>query len=305
MLDDGLPPLAALRAFEAAVRLGGIRKAGFTLGVHHSVISRHISNLEARLGVQLLVRSERGFLLAAGAERYYERISAALADIAFATGEIGGPAAKKLVRAWCSPGLTVKWLLSELRELERSNPGITIELRPSELPANLLIHEADVNLYFRMDGSAELAHAASLKSVELVRPTGVVVASPALVREIPPITSVRDLLALPLLHASHKDDWRSWFKINGIEAPQDLPGELCWDPNLAVEAARLGRGILLALRYFVAQDLRRGELVEIDVPEASTRAFGSYMFVAREDRWSDHGVAIFRKFLSSRMKTLK
>ena len=68
-----LPPLAALRAFEAVGRLGGIRRAAKELTIDHAVVSRHIRSLEAWVGVQLLVRSSTGYTLTEPGELYHQQ----------------------------------------------------------------------------------------------------------------------------------------------------------------------------------------------------------------------------------------
>lgn len=301
--ERGLPPFAALRAFEALARTGGVRKAALALGLHHSVVSRHVVQLEAWLGTPLVKWSGKQLSLTESGQAYYERVSAAIADIALATRDVMGVEAGRPLRIWCSPGLSIQWLASQIAEFEARHAGIRVELKPSENPADLLKHEADANIYFQLDGSPDEQAGKGLKAQPLARPNGMVAASPDLARSFPAIRSAADLLQLPLLHGNQKDDWRWWFLLNGVTVPADLPGEMCWHPNMALEAARLGRGILLANRFFLDRDLARGDLVEIAVPDAP-QSFGVYLFTAREDRWSFPAIATLRRFLTERMQSL-
>jgi LysR family transcriptional regulator, glycine cleavage system transcriptional activator len=303
--EKTLPPFATLRAFEALVRAGGVRKAAQHLGVHHSVVSRHVTHLEAWLGVPLLHWSRNQFTLTEEGERYHARISAAISEIAQATSEVAGREAGRPLRIWCSPGLSIQWLAGEIAEFEKLPPHYRVELKPSDTPANLQAHEADVNIYFHLDDTFVDPARRGLRAHLLTRPQAILAASPDLARRLSGISSPADLLNAPLLHGSQKDEWRAWLTYQGVEAPADLAGELCWNPHMALEAARLGRGVLLANRFFFERDLARGDLVEVEAPGAAAGAIGRYLFVAREDRWTTPAMVALRTFITERMRSME
>lgn len=299
---QALPPFAALRAFEALVRLGGVRKAARYLGVHYSVISRHVARLDALLGVSLLTWSHNRFTLTPEGERYYARIAVAIAEIEAATREIAGPEGGRPLRIRCSPGLSTQWLAGQVLEFERMHPDLHLEIKPSDTPANLLAHEADANIYLYLDDASGEPAGQGLKAQILARPKTMLAASPALAERLPEPLKPSDLLHWPLLHGSRKSEWRLWFSNQGVELAEDPPGELCWNHHMALEAARLGRGVLLANRIFFERDLLRGDLVELRVSGANSDAIGSYVLVAREDRWSTPSLAALRGFIAQRLK---
>ena len=305
LAEKRLPPFAALRAFEAVVRLGGIRKAAQSLDLHHSVVSRHLTQLESWLGIPLLQWSGKRFSLTGDGERYHGQISAGIAQIAVATAEVLDHRAAKPLKVWCSQGLSIQWLAGQIPDFEKQQPEFTIDLRPSDVPANLLVHEADVNIFMHLDAEIEHGVGNGLKASVLARPAAMIAASPDLARELSWIASASDLLKVPLLHGRHTMDWRCWLSSNGVDVPEELPGELCWHPHMSLEATRLGRGVLLAKRFFLERDLARGELVELKVPGTTDRPFGGYLFVAREDRWSMPGISALRQFLAERMKVME
>lgn len=297
-----LPPLAWLQTFTVTVRSGGIRSAGRRLGVHHSVISRQITQLEAWLGMSLRQAESRQFALTADGAKYYDRIATPLAEIAGATIEVMDQRVDPALRIWCSPGLSVQWLASRVAEFRTLHPAHLIEMKPSERPANLKAYEADANLYLHLNGQALPSAEPAVTDCELARPMAMIAASPALLEQLPPIHSARDLLDCPLLHAGQRDEWKLWFELNGLQVTAEVPGELCWDPHMALEAARLGRGILLGNPLFFERSFARSELVEVPLPGLREFSLGSYVLSCREDRWSAPAMVALRRFLRARMQ---
>jgi DNA-binding transcriptional LysR family regulator len=297
-----MPPFAALQAFEAVFRLGGIRKAAQALGVSHSVVSRHLKALEAWIGAPLSVRSGNALSLTHVGRAYHERVSAALSEIAVATREAIGDAPQRRLRVWCMSAFVIQWLAAELPELERGFPDITVEVRPTDAPANLRVHEADVNVHFYCDPDLPGVGAPGVKIQELIRPEMLIVASPDLARDIGAIASPAEILSLPLLHGGGvAQEWPAWLLAQGVTPPADFPGVYCWSEQMALAAARLGRGLLVASRFVVHQDLTRGELVEISPPTGRRVAIGAYVFMAREDRWTSPPIVRLRNALRERM----
>lgn len=301
----GLPSLSALRAFEATFRLGGVRKAAEALGMHHAAVGRQLKNLESWAGIPLFVRARGRIALTAEGERYHRKISSAFGEMELATRLLRGVDHGGPLRVSCSTGLAIEWLTGEMPDFEREHPQFPVQIRPSENPADLRAFEADVNLHFYRDDAPDRGLGSGLKVQELVRPRVLVFASPALAAALPPIQSPVDLVDMVLLHGSTDDTWRSWLAFHGVEPGEDLPGIHCWNPHMAIAEARRGRGVLLASRFLVKQDLERGDLVQLQVPGAFHTAYGAYAFVAREDHWSSPSVAALRRFVLRRMILLE
>ena len=299
---DTLPPLAWLRSFEAAVSAGGIRGAGRRLGLDHSVVSRQISQLEAWVGVALRRPESHRFALTPQGSKYFERIAAPLAEIAGATRELMAQVAETALQLWCSPGLSVQWLAGQISEFRRLYPDYVVELRPSERPANLKAYEADANLYLQPNGVVPSAPESSVSAYAVGRPVSVIAASPDLLQRLPIVRSARDLLACPLLRMGHDDMWKLWFSMHGVELQAEVPGELCWDSHMALEAARLGRGLLWANPLFLERSFARGELVEVRIPDVAALPVGTYVLTCREDRRDTPVMKRLRQFLRERMK---
>lgn len=302
MERQNIPPFAALKAFEAAFRLGGVRKAAESLGVSHAIVSRHIASLEDWLGVSLVSRSGNRLELNQLGKRYHAKVSAAFSELSFATRELRQDDGEQALRLYCIPGLSIQWLSRQLIDFERSNPDIVVDLKPTDTPADLHAHEADANIVFHRDSEGQFAADRWIKVQELVRPEQIVVTSPDLARRIGNLDQAAELLDMPLLHGGHQGDWRAWLAFNGVRMPGQLPGTLCWHVHMAIEAAKMGRGVLLTNRFLVQQELAKEELAELTIQGTASVAIGTYIFMARDDRWTSPPIAALRRFLFERMR---
>lgn len=297
--SKAIPPLASIRAFEAVGRLGGIRRAANSLNLDHSVVSRHLRQLEDWVGVALFHRVGGQVNLTEAGARYHGRISAALAELALATAELRNPDDQKQILVWCVPGFAAQWVADRLAAFERAKPDYAVELRPTDARANLLAHEADVDIRFYLDEWPPDPGGRGIQYVELARPPIMIVCSPSVAERLQGV-SVDDLVHAPLLHEEHDQQWRAWLSLNNVsQLPEKLAGPLLWHAHLAIAAARNSRGLALASTYLVDADLRNGSLVELEVPGTRPVVIGAYAFATREDRWSVDGVLQFRRFLQA------
>lgn len=298
-----LPPFASLRAFEAVGRLGGIRKAASSLSLDHAVVSRHIRALETWLGIALFHREAGGLSLTEAGILYHKSVSAALVELASATANIVQHPDLRSLRLWCVPGFAAKWLAAQLADFEIAYPDYQIELRPTDVPANLIMHEADVDIRFYGDNWLPRPGGRGLKHVELARPDVVAIANPVLAAKLGDLNDPAELLDAPLLHEEHDEQWRSWFRLNNVVIGQKpISGVLLWHAHLAIAAARGGRGVALANRYLIGRDVENGSLVELGKPIAWRAVTGGYVFVTREDRWRYPIVTRLRQFLQARLQ---
>ena len=297
--NKALPPFAALRAFEAVGREGGIRRAAVALSLDHAVVSRHMRLLEDWLGVLLFKRGNGQLAFTEIGARYHARVSEALIELVWATSEIMADEEQKSLRLWCVPGFAAQWVSGQLAEFERRQPEYQVELRPTDVTANLMAHEADIDIRYYGDAWLPDPGGKGLKFVELARPNIMMVASPAVAKRLSSLCSMAELLDGPLLHEEHDEQWKAYFRLNGVEPGPRLAGPLLWHAHMAIAAARLGRGVALASKYLVGNDLANGSLVELTLPGARQVPLGFYGFVTREDRWSLRAIANLRRFLQA------
>ncbi len=289
MKRSRLPPLVALRAFDAVARTQSIRAAGEELAVSHTVVSRHLRNLEEWLGVKLIEARGRGVVLTAEGTRYHGQIGRAFEVIARATADLRPAAQRKLI-VWCIPGLANRRLLVHLPELEALLPEWEIFLQPTLARCDLVGREAHAEVIYADSGESS----AGVCSELLARPRVFPVASPTFMARYPGIETVRDLLHLPLIHEESTDQWERWFNLAGISDLPLLSGPRLWHAHLAIEAARLGQGVALANDLLVEDDLKSGALVEV-VP--SEVRFWGYYLRAPAERWNEPYMVALRGWL--------
>lgn len=295
------PPLAALRAFDAVGRLGGIRKASKELGTDHAVVSRHVRALEGWVGAALLVREGTGYQLTDAGRAYHAEIERALAIISGATGALTRQDARIRLRIWCIPGFAFLWLSDRLGSFIDDNPAIDLDFRPSDDLPDFRAKDVDGAIrYLRLWEEATIPR--HVHSLELARPPVFPVAAPAFAASLPALATAADLLDCTLLHEDSDEEWKHWLAAQSVTPPETLPGPRLWHAHLTLNAARQGQGIALANPMLLRDDIEAGRLVRL---QARERPFvpvqlGSYRLMAREDQWNAAGLVRFRSWLTER-----
>lgn len=290
MAPRPLPPFAALRAFEATGRLGGIRRAAAELGIEHAAVSRHIRALEDWAGTALFDRRGSRLVLTAPGQRFHERVAAALAELHDAAAELGDGAQQDNLRVWCVPGFAQRFLLPRIGRFQEQQPGIALQIRPSEQVPDLGRHEADILIaYGQVAGPG-------LHQTEIARPRVLPVCSPTWLAAHGPLQTATDLLRARLLHEESEEQWQRWFQACGVDCPAKLPGPMLWHSTLAIDAARNGDGVALAYSLLLGDDLLTGRLVE---PVISDVRLEPYMLVCRADRRRQPAILSFSRWLLS------
>lgn len=300
-----IPPFEALRAFDAVARLGGIRKAAQELHRDHAVVSRHLRTLEEWTGTKLIERTPAGAMVTDEGANYHHRIAMAIDNIAEATIDLIKRNQQNSINAWCMPGFALHWLVNHLSSFETAHPSIEIELRSTHEEPDFSRQEADVDIRHIPLFGPEKKLPANARSIEIISPPIIPVASPEYLTNYPEIIHPRDLLNHQLLNEENDDNWRIWFRENGIVDEREFSGPRLWDGHMTLAAARRGRGVALTNTLVAADDIALGKLVHIG-EHSNNFAFTklwSYCFVARCDRWHSAPVARFREWLLKRVQS--
>ncbi|GFE50431.1 LysR family transcriptional regulator [Roseobacter cerasinus] len=250
-----LPPLNALRAFEAAGRHESFSRAAEELGVSHSAISRHVRGLEDRLSIQLFQDRPRGVQLTVDGAAYLEQITPALDSIAEATDRVTEqPAGVVMVNS--EPLFATKWLIPRLSDFHAAHPEVEIRLEGSRWLADVSRYEADIAIRFlKVAGSNPDA---TLVSDAPLYPF----AAPGLVEL--PLTGPRDLARHRLLRDRATATWDVWFARAGEPDPHILqPVGWRMRAYLAYEATLAGQGVFLTSSEVTGLDVKAGRLQRV------------------------------------------
>lgn len=287
-----LPPLVALRAFHALGVTGSVRLAGDALGVSHTVVSRHVRNLEAALGCKLVVAAGRGLVLTPEGLRFHAAINDPLHAIAHAAATF---AQERQLTIRCVPGLSNARLIPHLAELQRALPHRDVILHPVLSRPVLDKAEVDIEIVYRLSDDFSWP----LRGELLARPRIFPVLSPILGNRHALPREPADFLALPLLHDHSPDLWERWLQAMGVKGKPSGPslGTL----HLAVEAARSGQGVAIANDLLVQDDIEMGRLTE-PVP-SDVRPYG-YFFLAEAVRWDEPDIATVRSWFREIMRPI-
>lgn len=286
-----LPPLTALRAFEAAARLGSFRAAAEELSVTHSAISHQIRELELHFGLPLFHRHGRGVALTDIGGLYAAPLRQAFDGMARATDMVRRAAGPPTLRVQVYVTVAMRWLIPRLSRFNAAHPDVTIHLYTSFREWEFDLTRADVGIvYVRGSGHDDLAYDLLFRSV--VQP----ICTPALAAGPPVLATPDDLAAVPLL-AVDGDDWPSWLDAAGLGDRIPRPAARFDSYLLAYEAALDGQGVALSCGPFTAADLAAGRLV---APFALTvQQRGSWYLVYPPGRSREPAIDRFRRWLQA------
>lgn len=251
-MSRNLPPLNALRAFDAAGRHQSFSRAADELAVSHSAISRHVRGLESRLGVKLFRNLARGVELTSEGHAYLDQILPALDAISDATeGLANAPQGRVLVNS--EPLFGERFIIPRLARFQDAYPDIEVRLESSTLIADVERYEADIAIRYARTGS--LDSPGDLLSAAPIYPY----AAPALMAQS--INTPEDLLHLPQFRDRGPNIWLQWFAELGIEV-NSLPDD-GWRlrSRLAYEAGLNGLGVYMGSSECVSHDEAQGRFV--------------------------------------------
>lgn len=280
-----LPPLNALRAFEAAGRHESFSGAADELSVSHSAISRHVRGLEDRLGVQLFREASRGVALTQAGARYLAQVTPALDAIAEATDAFHDtPRGRLVVNA--EPTFALRFLMPRLAEFETAHPEVELRLEASHDLADLARYEAD--LAIRSIASGKPEQASELISNAPLRVYG----APSLVGA--GLDAPQDVLRFRRYQDRRGNPWGQWAAKAGLESTLFPAPEWRMRALLSLEAAIAGQGVILCSGEATADACARGQLVEC-LPQAVHA--GSFHLVFGEGARRRAPVRAFRDWL--------
>ena len=290
-----LPPMNALRAFEAVSRLGSVSKAAEELCVSQGAVSQQVRNLEDHLGCELFIRSANSFVLSEHGEDFAGVVQKALGSISLAASEVRQEVSQHTLTISVSPGLADKWLMSQLGNFWELYPDITLALDKSLNNATFRNDGIDAAIRFG-DGNFS-----DLNSVYLFTPRKFAVASPGYIAEYGKIEDMTN----PKHHRLINCDYGSK-ELNALcgqwedLVADDYPGLeeqiiKLPDEQQVLNAAIHGRGIALTPNHLLSDEIETGNLVFAS-NQAVEISLG-YYFVWPKDARPDSELDAFRDWL--------
>ncbi|WP_016703926.1 LysR family transcriptional regulator [Pseudomonas chlororaphis] len=257
-MSHDLPPLNALRAFEATARLNSVSQAAEQLHVTHGAVSRQLKVLEEHLGVSLFVKEGRGLKLTDAGVRLRDASSDAFERLRTVCAELSQSTADAPFVLGCSGSLLARWFIPRLGRLNADLPALRLHLSAGEGDLDPRRPGLDALLVF-----AEPPWPADMQVFELASERIGPVLSPRYsryeqLREAPASALLNETL---LQTSSRPQAWPSWARQNGIDAGALKFGQGFEHLYYLLEAAVAGLGVAIAPQPLVAEDLRAGRLV--------------------------------------------
>lgn len=258
---DRLPPLNALRAFEASARRLSFTKAAEELNVTPGAISQQIRHLEEFAGAPLFRRTGRQVLLTEVGEATLPILTNAFEQLAEAAHVLRAPKRRNRLMISCAPSFAAKWLAHRLDKFQHLHPEAEVWVSADIAVIDFAGPEIDLAIRYG-GGNYEGLRIEKLMSEEVLP-----VCSPVLLEGEHPLRTPADLKNHTLLHDESPEndpscpDWSSWLTARDIKGVNATRGPRFNQAAVIVEAAASGRGVALAKRAIAAGDLESGRLV--------------------------------------------
>lgn len=285
-----LPPLSAVRVFEAAARHENFTAAASELGMTQAAVSYQIRVLEERIGAPLFHRARRRVTLTEAGRRCGPAVTRAFDAIDAAFGAVRAEDETTLTISTSDTFATV-WLAWRIGSFQMRHPEMAVRLHTGDALVDFASEPVDCAIRAGRGDWPGLA-AQRLMEVDFTP-----MASPGFVARHAPIAPA-DLPLLPLI-SPHDPWWAAWLAEAGVDAPDvdARPGVRMGSQALEGNAAMAGQGVAMLTPFFWRNDLAEGRLVRL-FDQVSTRGYG-YYFVCPEDRRNVPKIKRLREWLAA------
>jgi LysR family glycine cleavage system transcriptional activator len=288
-MDSDLPPLNALRAFESAARHLSVKDAAAELHVTPGAVSQLLKALEARLGVALFRRVNRGILLTEAGRDYLPPVRNAFRQIADATRRLTEAVDSGILTVSVTPFFASAWLVPRLAGFQAAHPEIDLQVVTSNALATFGRDGVDIAIRHGL-GRYPGLHSERVLAVEIVP-----VAAAALVQRLGRPADPAALARWPLIHDAERKGWLLWFEAQGIAEFGPPRGPAFDESGLLLQAVLAGQGAGLLPAAMVAQEVESGRLVRL-ADTALLQDFAYYLVYPE----ASHGrpkIAAFRRWI--------
>ncbi|MEM7209748.1 MAG: transcriptional regulator GcvA [Pseudomonadota bacterium] len=288
-MHRSLPPLNALRAFEASARHLSFTRAADELFVTQTAVSHQIKALEEYLGAPLFKRLPRRLLLTDAGNMLLDVATPSLDAIAEVSEEIRNPTTQRKLTVSVTPAFGTQWLVPRLGRFWRAHPDIELKLDHSVTVSDFT---DGVDIAVR---AAPKSDWPGTESELLMKLDLMPVCAPILADGRPAPSSLEQLADYPLLHEESYEDWNQWAINAGVTDLDVRHGPLLGDHAATIAAALNGDGLALVRNAFVQEHLASARLT---VPfEVCLRDTFCYFIVYPRGSLANPTVRSFRDFL--------
>ena len=289
-----LPPLNALKAFEAAGRHLSFTRAATELNVTPAAVGHQIKALEERLGVPLFHRQTRALRLTEAGQMALPTISHGFDRLAQGVEQMRAHGENGVLTISVSPSFGAMWLVPRLEDFRMRHPEIEIRIDGTDRRVDVARGDADVAIRYGPGGYE------GVQVDRLFGQANTPVCSPALLRGELPLSQPDDLRRHTLLHIDWKAaeaSWRMWLLAAGLDDIDPTRGPRYTMETMAVQAALDGQGVALVGDMLVTDELAAGRLVRPFDASFSTPLSFSYYLLSAKDHAQQPRIAAFRDWL--------
>ncbi len=286
-----LPPLNALKAFEAAARNLSFTKAAEELFVTQAAVSHQIKALEEHLGLKLFLRKNRALLLTEEGQAYFLDIKEIFTQLVDATERLLARGAKGSITVSLTPSFAIQWLVPRLSLFHELHPEIDVRIKAQDLDEHSLTDDVDVAIYYGRGSWS------GVEAYQLHREFLVPLCSPLLLNGPKPLNSLADLSKHTLLHDTSRKPWKVWTRTAGMKDINVNQGPIFSHSSMVLQAAIHGQGVALGNSVLAKPEIDAGRLV---VPfNHSLESKNAFYLVVRESQKELGKIVSFREWMLS------
>ncbi|QWA12128.1 transcriptional regulator GcvA [Sodalis ligni] len=291
-MSKRLPPLNALRAFDAAARHLSFTKAAEELFVTQAAVSHQIKSLEDFLGLKLFRRRNRSLLLTEEGQSYYLDIKEIFSDLADATRKLQSRSAKGALTVSLLPSFAIQWLVPRLSSFNAAWPGIDVLIQAVDREEDKLADDVDVAIFYGRGNWP------GLKVEKLYAEYLLPVCSPSLLSGLHPLASPADLIHHTLLHDASRRDWQAYTRQLGLTHINVQQGPIFSHSAMVLQAAIHGQGVALANNVMAQTEIEAGRLI---CPFNEVLVSKNAFYLVCHDSQAEVGkIAAFRQWIVGR-----
>lgn len=288
-MKQHLPPLNALKAFEAAARHLSVKLAAEELCVTPGAVSQMLKTLEMHLGVKLFERVTRGIYLTDAGRDYLPSVRNAFRQISEASRRISTSADTGVLTVSVTPFFASAWLVPRMKSFQGEHPEIDLQIVTSSALVDFSREGVDVAVRHG------IGRYPGLRSDRVVTVEMVAAAAPSLVesRGLPAVPG--DLIPWPKVHDAGRMGWSLWFEANSVGESIVQRGPSFDDTGLLLRAVLSGQGAGLLPAAMIADELADGSLIQL--LEAGRIEEFAYYLVCPDSNQNQPKIAAFREWI--------